>query len=200
MAACLLSCKQMPQKATKTYANTTGIGISHDASVENPPEAHQVKNEEKKTIPPGSKVTMTETSATEDKPATTTTVIELPKDKGMDLSTTSTKTDLVGSKGFTPPKPPTPAEEANKWWGLGGIVVFLAGVFLCTPWGGTNFRVGGLIAAAGVGMGLIGKFIDQIKIPAPAAFIFVIILAGGVYYGYRVRHKQIQAEQVPTTK
>ncbi len=193
MAACLISCKQLPQKPTMTYANTTGVGLSHDASVETPPEVHQDKKEESAQIPPGSTVTRTETPQTEKEPAKVVTVIQLPKDKGMSLSAVTTKTDMVGSKGFTPPKGPTPTDKATAGWMWVGIGICALGIFFCTPWGGNNYRAGGLIAAGGVGMSMIGKFIDQITIPAPSAFIVFILLALAVYYGYRVHKKQTQA-------
>lgn len=193
LAVCLISCKQMPQKATKAYADTTGMSISHDATVENAPEAHQVKKEEKQAIPAGSKVTRTEEAATDTTPAKTTTVIELPKDKGMSLSSTDTKTDLVGSKGFAPPKGPTPTEKANAAWTWVGVGICALGLFFCTPWGGSNYRIGGLIAAGGIGMSVVGKIIDQIKIPSPALGLICVALALAMYYGYRVRHKQAQA-------
>ncbi len=198
-ALILLGCKNLPKKPTMTWADTTGIGIKHDPSVENPPEAHQDKKEEKQEIPPGSKVTRTETAATEDKPATTVTVVELPKDKGMDLSTTNTKTDLVGSKGYAPEKGPTPAEKATAGWMWGGVAMAALGIFFCTPWGGVNYRVGALFVAGGVGMSIAAKLIDQIKIPGPAGFLVFIGLAVAVYYGYQVRHKQITRLTAPPT-
>ena len=197
MAACLVSCKQMPQKATKTYANTTGAGISHDASVENPPEVHQEQKEEKGEIPPGSTVTRIETPQTDNEPAKVVTVVQLPKDKGMSFSAVTTKTDMVGSKGFSPPKPATPLQKATAAWTYVGIGICALGIFFCTPWGGSNYRVGGLIAAGGVGMSIVGKFIDQINIPAPAMGLIFVLFALAMYYGYRVRHKQAQA---PTTQ
>lgn len=197
MTTCLLSCKNLPQKATKAYSDTTGMGFSHDASVENPPEGHQEKKEEKAVAPPGSKVTKTETAATADKPATTTTVIELPKDKGMDLSVVNTKTDLVGSKGFQPPKGPSPTDKANAGWTYAGIAMAGLGVFFCTPWGGSNYRIGAVIAAGGIGMSIIGKFISQLTMPSPVVFSVSIVIALAMYYAYQVRKKQ---EAAPTTK
>lgn len=184
----------MPQKATKTYANTTGIGLSHDAGVENPPEVHQDKKEETAEIPPKSIITRTETPQTEEKPATVVTVIQLPADHGMSFSAVTTKTDMVGSRGFAPPKAATPLQKATAAWTYVGIGICALGIFFCTPWGGSNYRVGGLIAAGGVGMSVVGKFIDQINIPAPAMGLIFVLFALAMYYGYRVRHKQAQAQ------
>ncbi len=200
MAVLLSSCadwKIGSQKPTKTWAETTGMGISHDAAIENPPEAHQEKKEEKSVIPPGSIVTKTETAATETTPATIVTVFALPKDKGMDMSVVNTKTDLVGSKGFAPPKAATPLQKATAAWTYVGIGICALGIFFCTPWGGSNYRVGGLIAAGGIGMSIVGKFIDQINVPAPAMGLIFVVFALAMYYGYRVRHKQAEA---PTTQ
>lgn len=191
MVLCLTGCKALFEKPTKTWAAQLGMGISHSPSVATPPEVHMTQKEESLPVPAGSKVTRTEVAATEDKPATTTTVIELPKNKGMDLSITDTKTDMVGSKGFEPPKPPTPTEKSNAWWTYIGIGMVALGGFFCTPWGGTNWRVGGIIAGFGIGMALIGKFLDKLTIPAPSLFLFGILLALGVYYGYKVRNKQL---------
>lgn len=194
IAACFVSCKNLPQKPTKTYADTTGVGISHDPSVETPPEVHQDKKEEKGEIPPGSTVTRTETPATETEPAKVVTVVQLPKDKGMSFSAVTTKTDMVGSRGFTPPKAATPTQKATAAWTYVGIGICALGIFFCTPWGGSNYRAGGLVAAGGVGMSVIGKFIDQINIPAPAMGLIFVLFALAMYYGYRIRHKQAQTE------
>lgn len=180
----------MPKKVTSVKSGD--VSLVHDPAINTAPEAHVVKVEKKIPVPAGSTVKVTETKATDTIPAKTETIIELPKDKGTEISQAETKTDLVGSKGFEPAKGPTPLEKATAAWTYVGIGICALGIFFCTPWGGSNFRVGGLIVAGGIGMSIIGKFIDQIKVPAPAMFFIFIAIALAVYYGYRVRHKQIE--------
>ncbi len=187
------------QAVTKTYANTTGIGIEHDASVQAPPEVQQDKKEEALPVPAGSTVTVEETGPTETTPATVKTTITLPANKGMNITKLDVKTKMNGSKGFEPEKGPTPTEKANAGWTWGGIAMAAAGIFLCTPWGGTNYRVGAVVFLGGIGMSLIGKFISEIKIPSGSAFLAFLVFALAMYYGYRIRHKQIQSEQPTPT-
>lgn len=193
---CLSGC-QMFKKFTSVKSGD--ISLVHDSAINTAPEAHVLKTETRTPIPAGSTVKVIETQATDKTPAKTETIIELPKDKGSEISQVETKTDLVGSRGFEPAKGPTPLEKATAAWTYVGVGICLLGIFFCTPWGGSNFRVGGLIAAGGIGMSIIGKFIDQIKVPAPAMFFIFVAIALAVYYGYRVRHKQLTTPATPST-
>jgi hypothetical protein len=189
-------CKAVPNKPTDIKAGS--VSVRHDPNIQDPPKVNSDTNTSTVPIPPGSivKVTKTEAIPANDKhdiiPAHTSTTIELPKGLGMEIKTVSEAVSVLGSTGFGPPKPATPTEKANAWWTYIGIAITALGVFFCTPWGGSNYRVGAIIAAGGVGMAVIGKFIDQIKLPAPAVFSVFVIIALAVYYGYRVRHKQIE--------
>lgn len=188
------------QAVTKTWAETTGkglptgIGMQHDPSVAAGPEVQQDKKEEALPVPPGSTVTVEETAATETAPATVKTTITLPQTKGMNISKLDVKTKMNGSKGFEPAKAATPTQKATAAWTYVGIGICALGIFFCTPWGGSNYRAGALIAAGGIGMSIIGKFIDQINIPAPAIGLIFVLFALAMYYGYRIRHKQAQTE------
>lgn len=194
----LVGCQKIPQRATDI--DTQDVSLRHDATVEVAPTANVDKTQDKIEIPPESTIKVTQvasipaTEKTPFEPAKTETIVILPKNKGASYLKSEVKTAITGSKGFAPPKAPTPTEEANKWWTYGGIAMAALGAFFCTPWGGYNFRVGAVLAAFGIGMAVVGKFIDQIKIPAPSLFLFGFLLALGIYYGYRVRHKQIAKE------
>jgi uncharacterized membrane protein len=195
---CGAQCQTVPNKPTEVKAGS--VSVKHDPNIQDPPKVNSDTTTSIAPIPPGSIVKVTKTDAipaTEDRetiPAQTITTIELPKGLGMEIKTVSEAVSVLGSTGFGPPKPATPTEKANALWVIVGVIMTAAGLFLCTPWGGTNYRVGAIIAAGGVGMAVIGKFIDQIKLPAPAIFSIFVIFALAVYYGYRVRHKQIQTE------
>jgi len=172
------------------------VSMVHAAQVQAPPEITEGRSEGRIDIPPASTIKVVEIgevkadSNREFVPQRTETTVVLPPSKGATIFRAEKNTKITGSKGFEPEKGPTPTQKANAWWTYIGIAMTAAGVFFCTPWGGTNFRIGGIIAAGGVGMAVIGKFIDQINIPAPAMFLLCILLALGVYYGYMVRHKQ----------
>lgn len=189
-------CKIQPQKPT--LIKTEGIYVSHDPKIDLPPNVSEDKSQERLEVPPGSVIKTVATDAVPASgekpfiPATTETVVTLPKTKGAVFYKSDTKTEIVGSKGFAPEKGATPSEKALTIWPILGAIMVAAGTFLCTPWGGSNYRVGAIIAAGGIGMAVIGKFIDRLNIPAPAIFGLSILFGLAVYYGYRVRHKQAE--------
>lgn len=200
-SGCAFIRRHLPASPTSVMAN--GVSLSHDPSVKSAPAVHSDIGDQTIPIPAGSVVHVNETESI---PATQTMAFvpskkeitfELPKDSGTSIFTKYVKVDANGSSGFEPPKGPTPTEQANAWWTYVGVGITALGLFFCTPWGGGNMRVGAIIAAGGIGMALVGKFIDQIHIPTPALFLIFPVIAVAVYYGYRVRHKQVTTVTVP---
>jgi hypothetical protein len=189
-------CRLIPQR---THISGGGVVLTHPKDVQNPPSISLSSQEEKTTIPGGSKITIEETKEVAQTansvavPAKRTTTIDIPKDKAAEIVKMEASTDAKGSSGFTQPPPPTPFQKSLAIWTYIGGAMFLLGVYFCTPWGGSNPRCGAIVAGGGLAMGISASLLDQFKLPGwfPSIFLVSIALALAVYYGYRVRHKQI---------
>lgn len=176
-----------------------GVAIAHNPNIQTPPQVSTVTQTEEVVIPPGSKIVVAQTdsvaaSATNPAiPSHRETTIELPRGQGAKIVTNAVKTDARGSGGFAPPPPPTPFQKSLTVWTYVGAALIVGGIFFCTPWGGQNYRCGAIVAGGGVAMALSASFIDQFKLPHwfPAVFLLSLLFALAVYWGYRVRHKQV---------
>lgn len=214
LLALLLCGCPLPRPPKETVIKAPGgIEIHHDGNAEKAPVVTDKTTSNKVVVPAKSKIVITEekghTTAMGpgNKPVDVevdrkTTVVELPADAGASIEGTKADVSVTGSAGRAPPPPPTPFANSLSAWTYAGIGITIVGIFFCTPWGGGNFRVGGLIALGGVCMGITGSLlssITEIGLPRwfPAVGLAGVVAAIVLYWGYRLRHKQIAEETPP---
>jgi hypothetical protein len=216
VGGCSLIRKTVPTDIS-VKTGTTEVKMSNDGSAQSAPSVDTKSDDTVVPIPAGSKITVTEyreqppVARGEQSPPPVEarqTVIAFPQDKGSEVRVKSSQIKTTGSVGFTPPPPATPYEKSLGWWSYAGIALVLVGVFFCTPWGGSNVRVGAMIAAGGLTMSLLGLFLNELsnwakyKMPdwLPAVGLLGVIAAILLYWGYRVRLKHEQQSPAQETK
>ena len=68
----------------------------------------------------------------------------------------------------------------------------VVGIILTLPVFGGNVRTGAIIAAGGIAMAATGHFLGSLTLEIPAWFLpaLLVLVAGGMIYGYSVREGQ----------
>lgn len=205
----MATCSQQPTRI-KTDSNNGTVEVINDATVATAPVVSTRNDDVVVTAPPGTTVTVVQSAPSVDaktpQQEVKRTVIVFPPNAGGEIRTKTQEFNAHGSAGHKPPAPATAFEKSLSVWSYIGAGVFLLGIFFCTPWGGSHYRVGAMISAGGLVMTMLGLFLNEMsqwfkfKMPdwLPSVGFLGIIGAVILYMGWR--RGQLASTTEPPTK